>query len=238
MDTNGAGAQSARKPEEAASPLPLLRARPDWASAVSALKRTASQHDKETDLRARGYAAALRGKPAAMVVDVVLSNQRDYDAFVWPEVQAWMARNPGTDLQHLAAQGPGSVRRLRKDKRADEARTMQEVASGLLDYSRALGVDEKQGLCAWAVAAEPFRFAVRSELYVGTVRGIGIALFAYLRMLGGADAIKPDTRVIKALRRAGLSVARDAGAALLLGEGMAEELGVGRLWFDQLLWYT
>jgi hypothetical protein len=73
---------------------------------------------------------------------------------------------------------------------------------------------------------------------VGTVRGIGIALFAYLRMLGGADAIKPDTRVIKALRRAGLSVARDAGAALLLGEGMAEELGVGRLWFDQLLWYT
>jgi len=97
---------------------------------------------------------------------------------------------PRTDLQHLAAQGPGSVRRLRKDKRADEARTMQEVASGLLDYSRLLG-STRSRLVRVGCRSRAFRFAVRSELYVGTVRGIGIALFAYLRMLGGADAIKP-----------------------------------------------
>ena len=72
---------------------------------------------------------------------------------------------------------------------------------------------------------------------MGSVSGIGVALFAYLRMFGGADAIKPDVRVRKALLRAGLSVADGPVAVLTMAEAMAEEVGLGELVFDQLCWY-
>jgi len=100
-----------------------------------------------------------------------------------------------------------------------------------------MGLADGLGVRQWADEVEPFRYVWCLDPYVGAVSGIGIALFAYLRMLAGADAIKPDTRVRKALKRGGLTPPPgDDRAVLLLAEAMAEELAVSRLWFDQLLW--
>lgn len=71
---------------------------------------------------------------------------------------------------------------------------------------------------------------------VGCVKGIGLALFAYMRMRSGADAIKPDIRVKKALRHLGFAVPDDDHAVLILAKAAAEEIRVSRLVLDQLLW--
>ena len=80
------------------------------------------------------------------------------------------------------------------------------------------------------------RLTQRLDRYVGSVSGIGVALFAYARMRSGADALKPDRRVREHLRRLGFPTPAGEGALLLVGEAAAEEVGIHRLALDQLLW--
>jgi len=72
---------------------------------------------------------------------------------------------------------------------------------------------------------------------VGSVRGIGPALFAYMRMRCGADALKPDLRVRNALRSVGLAVPSGEHEILVLARALAQEIGISALQLDQLLWW-
>ena len=119
---------------------------------------------------------------------------------------------------------------------AAEETTVQQVAAALHRYCIERGLDEDHGVMQWALDAEPLRLAPHLDPYVGTVSGIGIALFAYLRMRSGADAIKPDRRVRGRLSKLGFDVPAGDTALLLLAEAAAEELGVSRITLDQLLW--
>ena len=68
---------------------------------------------------------------------------------------------------------------------------------------------------------------------------IGLALFAYLRMLCGADTLKADLRVAAALQRAGLPLAdnADTGTIAIAAQLTAAALGVRLIHLDQLpLW--
>ena len=66
--------------------------------------------------------------------------------------------------------------------------------------------------------------------------GIGPALFAYMRMRCGADALKPDLRVAAALRELGFGVPGDEHSILVIARAAAAELDVSLLVLDQLLW--
>jgi hypothetical protein len=65
---------------------------------------------------------------------------------------------------------------------------------------------------------------------------MGIALFAYLRKLSGAEAIKPDVRVRKRLQSMGFEVPDGPQALMMLSEILADELKVSRSNFDSYLW--
>jgi len=65
---------------------------------------------------------------------------------------------------------------------------------------------------------------------------MGPAQTAYLRMLSGADAIKPDSRIRTKLREIGFPAPPDDGSLILVAEAAAEDLGTTRLHLDQLLW--
>lgn len=54
----------------------------------------------------------------------------------------------------------------------------------------------------------------------------------------GADALKPDVRVRKALNAFGYDVPADTHAILAVARGAAAELGTSLLALDQLLWWT
>lgn len=67
------------------------------------------------------------------------------------------------------------------------------------------------------------------------MKGIGPALFAYLRMRCGADALKPDLRVHAALRGLGFEVENEVHTMLVVAHAVAVELEISRLTLDQLL---
>jgi hypothetical protein len=225
-------------PGEEADGLAVLRRRKDWVGAVEHFEQLAATYRGDVDQRARDFGGRYANDRAALVVDVVLSNQRKYETIVDPLVTAWMAANPAMTLDQLAVSGPGPLARLRKDKWADEEATIQKVGAGLVAYCKDHQLNELSGIRRWADDVDPLRYTWKLDPYVGSVRGIGVALFAYLRMLCGADAIKPDTRVRGALACSGVTIPATDAAALFVAEALAEELHVGRLWFDQLLWYA
>ena len=66
---------------------------------------------------------------------------------------------------------------------------------------------------------------------------MGTALFAYLRMRCGANAIKPDLRVHAGLTALGFIVPNDPHALLVLAQEISVQTGISLLALDQLLWW-
>lgn len=84
----------------------------------------------------------------------------------------------------------------------------------------------------------PLEVAPALDPYVGAVKGIGIALFCYMRMRAGGDALKPDVRVRLALQSLGFDIPAGEAALLVMASTLAYELGIDRLVLDQILWWA
>ena len=80
---------------------------------------------------------------------------------------------------------------------------MSTVARNLVGLGGVLGLDEDAACATRAAGVGMLKHAHGLDPIVGSVRGIGPALFAYMRMRCGADALKPDLRVRNALRSVG-----------------------------------
>lgn len=204
-----------------------------WPSAVAALGELLSQHGDEAREEAASFADTYRERRAAMVFDVVASRQRRYESRVVPMVTAFEATQQAGSLGYLAQHGPGGGFGLR----AGEGETMRQTAAGLVSYCESHGLDEEAGVRQWAQGTAAFAHAPKLDPYVGCVQGIGPALFAYLRMRCGADAIKPDSRVRKGLNTAGFDIPDDEHAILIVATAVADELKIPVLVLDQLLWW-
>lgn len=183
---------------------------------------------------ARAYRSVYAGNRAAMVVDVVVSRQRHYTTRVVALVRSFQASQV-TSLSDLAAIGTVPVGGLR----GGESDTIVGVAAGLVAWNQArptAASDDETLVSEWAAYAAPFDVAPRLDPFVGRVKGIGPALFAYLRMRSGGDAIKPDGRVRDRLKQLGFEPPAGEVGLLLTAKAAAEELGVRRIELDQLLW--
>ena len=213
--------------------LPRLRQLSGWQAATDRLRERYQADGDAARRDATGYAERYQGRRGAMVLDVVLSRQRRYSR-VERLAEQFAATGPGSSLAALAADGPGDGHPLR----AGEAATMQAVAGGLVRFCATAELEEEQGVRRWAEEAGAFEHAPRLDPFVGGAPGIGPALFAYLRMRCGADALKPDLRVHRGLAWLGYPVPREPHAVLLVARGAAAELEIDLLVLDQLLWRT
>jgi hypothetical protein len=186
---------------------------------------------------AKQYYGRYAKRRGSMVVDVVSSAWRNYDRVEKQIVPAFEKSVRTPDLKSLA-KGIPNIPGLR----GGEAVAMQEAAAGLLRFAKekrpATLNDDEKIVKAWAKYAEPFRFTTKSEPYVGSVKKIGPALFAYLRMRAGADAIKADVWVARVLEEHGATFkkATDVIEVTRYAEAVAEAMGVPRLVLDQMLW--
>ncbi|MDP7739376.1 hypothetical protein [Mycobacterium paragordonae] len=139
---------------------------------------------------------------------------------------AWLAQHP--------------VEPSRYSLSAAEAETIGVVAQRMRDFAVSEGMEDpvvEDGVCKlWADRYEPFDLAPRLDPVVGSVSGIGLALWSYMRMRSGADAIKIDVRVKRAMRASGFHVPNDDYAAHVIAKAAAAEINVSLLVLDQLLW--
>jgi hypothetical protein len=229
------------EPTSPAIGLKALQATPGWSSAIDSLRRAWETGGEHARVRAQEIRSNFRGQRGLMVLDVVLSRQRRYDSRVAPMLARWTAKVTGLGAQPtlaFVAEHPDSY--VEFAARTGEADTTAAVARSLLRYGSDHGLTEDNAICeAWASSTVGLEVAPRLDPYVGSIRGIGPALFAYARLLCGADTIKPDVRVLRQLRAHGIEVeAKDAVAAFLAAQAVAHELGIDVVELDQLLWYA
>lgn len=184
--------------------------------------------------RASRYGQTYQGRRAAMVFDVVASAQRKYTSHVLPMVTRFEQTDSAVSLVTLAERGVPESLGLREREPA----TIRGVAAGLVAFALEHNLDEESGIKVWAEYADAFKHAPKLDPYVGAVSGIGPALFAYLRMRCGADAIKPDSRVGNVLAALGFPHTSDEHSRLVLAEAVAQAAGIGLLELDQLLWWA
>ena len=217
---------------EEAHALAVLRKRRDWPAAVENLRQLAANRGDGPTRAAEAYGAVYEGSRGAMVFDVVVSRQRKYRSVVLPRVEKWSAGGEPS-LARLAREG---VEASAFGLQRTEPVTIQTVASNLLTFCRDEGLGEDEGCRAWAAGVHGLEHAPKLDPIVGSVPGIGPALFAYMRMRCGADALKPDLRVAQALRDLGFDVTGDQHSILVIARAAATELDVSLLVLDQLLW--
>lgn len=218
----------------------MLRATPGWDDAINALRVVWESDGEHARTRAAEIRSNFAGRRGLMVLDVVLSRQRRYTARVTPRLNRWLehvAEQRGVPTLRWVEGNPDSYVDL--GLRDGEADTIGNVTAGLLRYADDHRLDEDQACVAWAHEVGGLEVAPDLDPYIGAVKGIGPALFAYLRILCGADTIKPDVRVLKQLRRVGVQVApASAAAGFLAASAVAHELGIPVIELDQLLWYA
>lgn len=216
-------------------PLDVLRGRPEWEPAVHQLRTLISRHGNEARCRAEAYARSYAGRRGSMVLDVVLSRQRRYEERVLPLVEKWERDSEAHSLRWLAAHEP---ERKSYGLRSGESATTVALARNLVTFAdeHGLGDDEDKGCLQWAQGVAGLERAPGLDPVAGSVTGIGPALFAYLRMRSGADALKPDLRVARALRKLGFHVPAGAHAILVVAHAAADEADISLLVLDQLLW--
>jgi hypothetical protein len=213
--------------------LELLRQRPDWHDGIATIRRLHEAAGEQARADAEAYGAVYEGRRAPMVFDVVASRRRSYPKRVLPLVAQFSETPASASLEALAADGPGKGWGLR----TTEPETIRLVAAGLLRFAGDHDCDgDDVTVRLWADRTLPVVDAHDLDPYVGSVSGIGLALFAYMRMRSGGDGLKPDIRVRRGLTKAGFHVPRSDLAMLRLAEAVAAEADVPLLVLDQLLW--
>jgi hypothetical protein len=211
-----------------------------WPDAIENLRAVANIHGAKAQIDAEAYGGVYKAERGAMIVDVVASRRRTYLTRVKKIVVNWKALNEQHSIRWLSEHPVDSAQFGLSDA---EAVTIHEVATNLrafIDEQELLGADGEDAACTmWAEGCGELEHAPRLDPVVGCVKGIGLALFAYMRMRSGADAIKPDVRVMNALKKLGFVVPTDDNHAILvIAKAAATEIGVSRLVLDQLLWQS
>ena len=199
---------------------------PGIEEAKSEIKRVLETYP-EVKTAAEQLPKAYVGKRGLMVVDVVASRQRKYDEYVRPKLlPTYVAEASDLSLSTLAQKAPTWMK-----LRDGEALVMKEVAGQIIGYLKISQASNEDDLCKmWADDK-----LVSSKVL--EIKGIGPALYQYLRMLCGADSLKSDLRVKRGLKKLGLPVEwfSDDGV-LALCELLAEEVQCTLVELDQCLY--
>ncbi|MEM0101316.1 MAG: hypothetical protein QW522_03635, partial [Candidatus Methanomethyliaceae archaeon] len=111
-----------------------------------------------------------------------------------------------------------------------------EVAKGISNYLSKISDNDKEALRKWAM---------NSKLHdwkrdpIGSIKGIGLITYQYLRMMGGVDTVMPDRIVKKVIneifKKAGLEPIEDDLKFIIEVEKIAKELGYRAI---ELCWMT
>jgi hypothetical protein len=184
-------------------------------------------------------AARWHSNAVLMVVDAAFDSiGLNYFQSVVPKVEQFRLRfvETGliTNMEGLSHAGDGGLYEIWKNARS--WKVARETAAHLAGIKRLHKLDDRAALMYWAGHA-PLIGWERDP--IGSINGVGINTYQYLRMMGGVDTVMPDKIVKKViyeiLDRAGIErPGSDTGFVLLL-EKLAPLTGYRAI---ELCWMT
>jgi hypothetical protein len=127
-----------------------------------------------------------------MVVDAAFTSiGLNYFTAVVPRVETFSKRFVVSrrirNLKELAEADINELREVWRNRRS------WAIAKGIASYLSTLSEDDKLALRTWATNA---RLENWWEDPVGSIKGVGLVTFQYLRMTGGVDTVMPD-KIVK-----------------------------------------
>jgi hypothetical protein len=133
-----------------------------------------------------------RGSVVLMVVDAAFTSiGLNYFTAVVPKVEEFSKKfienGRIRNLRELAETDINELRVVWKNRRS------WDMAKGIASYLSTLSEDDKLALRTWAINA---RLENWWEDPVGSIKGVGLVTFQYLRMMGGVDTVMPD-KIVK-----------------------------------------
>jgi hypothetical protein len=170
-----------------------------------------------------------------MVVDAAFTSiGLNYFTAVVPKVEEFSKRFVENGrirtLRELAETDINELREVWKNRRS------WAMAKGIASYLSTLSEDDKLALRAWAANA---RLENWWEDPVGSIKGVGLVTFQYLRMMGGVDTVMPDKIVKRVvndiLMKAGLEPVEDDIEFIRKAEQLAISCGYRPI---ELCWMT
>jgi hypothetical protein len=199
----------------------------NWDKAVRTI-RTGLDANPEIRSKAGKLAGTYVGKRGLMVVDVVGSMRRKYDAYVLPKLlPSYVEQAADLSLATLAKTPPVWMK-----LKTGEANVMSQVAKELVAHGKRNLIVSDDEICKhWATSGN-------YGLEIIDIKGIGPALHEYLRMLCGADTLKVDVRVINGLKGLGINADLFTADGLLeVCKALAADIGCTLIELDQILWH-
>ncbi|MDE0398364.1 MAG: hypothetical protein OXL96_11220 [Candidatus Poribacteria bacterium] len=147
----------------------------------------------------------LDQSPAVKVINSVLSLGLDYRTVVKPKLDAFQENNPDviqvSDLANLIARYPTPIDFLAQEfgykhkpksiRKANAINSICEKLCGIINASPS--VLEEDAIKQWALQAKPEGYRIWN------IKEFRLAGFQWLRMLFGADTVKPDRHIINFL---------------------------------------
>ena len=178
---------------------------------------------------------AIRERPPVRIVHCVMSLNRRYSVF-HPRVQEFSAAQTAIqscDDLLATMERVGTANFLSTMLRTNDP-TRAETLLGVTRFAIAVrdrqqGGTEAERLTNWAAVARPGDY-----VEVG-VKGFGPAGFQYLRMLFGADTVKPDVHIINFVSQA-LNRRVDGIQSVFLLERASQRLGLSARGIDGRIW--
>jgi hypothetical protein len=175
------------------------------------------------------------GNVALMVIDAsFMSLGLNYFTAVVPAVLKIKDLIPGVDLEKLRDIEVEEMRKMWKNRRSWNV--AKSVADFLCQLKEDEGCDDRRALRLWASRS---RVEEWKEDPIGSIKGVGINTYQYLRMMGGIDTVMPD-RIVKRvindiLTRSGYEAVEDDMAFIRKVHEIAEITGYRAI---ELCWMT
>lgn len=197
----------------------------------------------ETVLEAVGrgkqeYIDSSRNNPAVAIMSVVLAANRNYNRQVKHHVDAMRSNQPGLTIKQLRtliakAQNAENFRTFWGHKDEKKFQILKDLISLISSWLGDLDTQEND-FCVMSRWAKKADFADWKNDPVGSIPYVGPATFQHLRMVFGADTVKPDQRVKEVLEREFQLGRLSERNAVLAVERIAESLNASPRFIDQI----
>lgn len=184
----------------------------------------------------QNYQNKAKKRPAVSLIDVVLAANREYNKVVEPNINRILNNTTITTFNDLElfikSNSKEEFYKFWGHKDEKKYNTLSNLLNAVIKLkSKSIFIDDFDVLNNWAINADIYN--IKNDP-IGKIDNIGLATFQHLRMVFGANTVKPDQRVLEVLKYEFDIVKASQLNGIKAVEQIADITGMSALEIDQI----